>query len=329
MGVLDNIYGSVIRIRNKLYDNGTFKSIRVTPKVISVGNISVGGSGKTPLIISLAKLLTDEGLNVGIIGHGYKRVSRGYVSTKDYNLSHDSLGDEAMLIFKKTGADCFVDDKKWKAALKAESGENQYDVLLLDDGFQHRKLERDCDIVILDNTTLQNPFLLPKGRLREPLESLKRADIIIKRGVIALEDSVQDFIGDAKVFDAEYKTKSPLFLDDWFGGNSDDKTTNKNIIAFSALANNTSFHKSLKSLGFNIIRTLEYKDHHSFIVTDYSAAIALLEKTDANYIAVTEKDAIKMDEAPEAFKVKCIVFPLEVTFRENQSFLEAVLNFVR
>jgi tetraacyldisaccharide 4'-kinase len=188
------IYFLVTQIRNILFDIGVLKSFSTKTKVISVGNIIVGGAGKTPLTKFIANELSALGYKIAIVGRGYGRKSIENIilfqidKEKNKTLKAVELGDEMLELYLTTNADIFIGNKKYEMCLKADKLE-LYDFIIIDDGFQHRKIQRDKNIVIIDDNTLISRFLLPIGRLREQYSSLKRADALVMRNIIYKDKS--------------------------------------------------------------------------------------------------------------------------------------------
>ena len=171
------VYGSLVRARNARFDR--MAPQRLSWPVVSIGNLSVGGAGKTPLVICLARLLEREGVHVDVLSRGYGR-SGHTVERVDGTGSVQRYGDEPLLIARSTGVPVYVGASRYQAGLLAESEQGGQGVHLLDDGFQHRQLGRNLDLVLVHRSDLQER-LLPAGRLREPLSSLLRADVIVLR----------------------------------------------------------------------------------------------------------------------------------------------------
>ncbi len=173
MNPLSSIFGLGVTIRNTLYDRGVFKAHKLRGPVISIGNISVGGSGKTPFVIALGELLIRRGIQFNVLSRGYGRKTRG-VALVDRNGPPEEFGDEPLLIARKLNVPVAVGENRFKAGLFVEN-EFGPQLHLLDDGFQHRSLARDFDIVLV-NSEDSSDRLLPAGRLREPITSLRRAN---------------------------------------------------------------------------------------------------------------------------------------------------------
>src|SRR5882724_3058550 len=173
MNPLSALFGAGVALRNALYDRRVFQVKKLARPVVSIGNISVGGSGKTPFVIALGQLLPERGLAFDVLSRGYGRTSTE-IAVVEPNGSPAQFGDEPLLIAQKLQAPVIVGADRYRAGLLAEKKFSSK-LHLLDDGFQHRRLHRDFDIVMLPAED-QEGTLLPIGRLREPLTALKRAD---------------------------------------------------------------------------------------------------------------------------------------------------------
>ncbi|NPA40167.1 MAG: tetraacyldisaccharide 4'-kinase [Thermodesulfobacteria bacterium] len=259
-----NPYYWGISLRNFLYDIGLLKSHKVSVPVISVGNLSVGGSGKTSLVRELLKELSKEH-KVAVVMRGYKRRSKGLLVVANEGVIRADwikAGDEAFFLakfitLKKLNACVIVDEDRVRGARKAIALGSE--VVILDDGFQHRRIYRDVDVVLLRKKDLSDK-LLPFGRLREPLSSLKRATAIVL--------SYQD----VEPFDFSYQDK-PVFrmkrvnwrIIDANWKEVELKTLkNKEFVAFCGLGDNAQFLKVLKNLGIRTKKFLSFKDHYDY-----------------------------------------------------------------
>ncbi len=170
------LFGTGVKARNALYDRGIFKIHKLARPVVSVGNISVGGTGKTPFVIALGELLKQRGITFDILSRGYGRSSTS-IAVVDPNGSAAQFGDEPLLLARKLQVPVIVGADRYQAGLLAEK-QFASKLHLLDDGFQHRRLHRDFDIVLLPAADSRDT-LLPIGRLREPLSALRRADAVV------------------------------------------------------------------------------------------------------------------------------------------------------
>ena len=181
MNPLSAIFGAGVAIRNALYDRRVFQVKKLARPVVSIGNISVGGSGKTPFVIALGQLLAERGIAFDVLSRGYGRTSTE-IAVVDPNGSPAQFGDEPLLIARKLQAPVIVGADRYQAGLLAEQKFSSK-LHLLDDGFQHRRLHRDFDIVLLPAED-QAGSLLPTGRLREPITALSRADAVVADSIL-------------------------------------------------------------------------------------------------------------------------------------------------
>src|SRR5499427_9394669 len=182
MNPLSAIYAAGVRLRNESYDRGVLASQKLTGPVISIGSISAGGAGKTPFVIFLGEFLKGHGVRFDVLSRGYGRKSRG-VRVVDRNGSPAEYGDEQLLISRRLRCPVVVGENRVEAGLLAET-QFGAQLHLLDDGFQHRALKRDLNVVLLTADDLSDT-LLPTGRLREPIRALERADVLAVEAVDA------------------------------------------------------------------------------------------------------------------------------------------------
>jgi tetraacyldisaccharide 4'-kinase len=285
-----NPYCWLIILRNCLYDLGVFKSFKLEVPVISVGNLSVGGSGKTSLVRYLAEKLSCLG-KVAIVSRGYKRRSKGFQLVyfqKKVLQPVEKAGDEPYFlakVFEKKGLDLviIVDEDRVRGARRAikEFGAN---LILLDDGFQHRRLFRDIDLVLLKKEDL-NQTLLPFGKLREPLSGLKRATALIL--------TYQELFP----FDFEFNQKPvfKLYRENWQVLNHRLEPVpipEKEFIAFCGLGDNIQFLDIVKRLGLRIKRFIAFPDHYDYRAFELSSQ--------ENYLT-TLKDGVKLPWSENLF----------------------------
>jgi tetraacyldisaccharide 4'-kinase len=271
MNPLSAIFGAGVATRNALYDRGVFPVKKLARPVVSIGNISVGGSGKTPFVIALGQLLAERGITFDVLSRGYGRASTG-IAVVDPSGSPAQFGDEPLLIARKLQAPVIVGTDRYQAGLLAEQKfPNRLHVL--DDGFQHRRLHRDFDIVLLPKED-QAGSLLPTGRLREPLGALRRADAVV------LFDSPAQPIEGNRIWHARRVIELPAFA---------GKT-----IAFSGIARPRQFLEGIKSSKLEIAGTLTFRDHHRYQQRDINRLLALGKQTGADVFMTTEKDLINL-----------------------------------
>ena len=268
---LSFIYSSLVAIRNFFYETKILSTKSLNCKVISIGNITVGGSGKTPTVEYLSNLLQSKGHNVGIISRGYKRKSKSTLVVTDGKKkpkSWEHVGDEPYLLAHKLeNIPIVVGVSRYKAgSMMIEKF--QPDVILIDDGFQHLSLHRDLDIVLVNSKDKRSDYkLIPSGKLREPISNLIRADLIVitktnihqpsnylinkiesfNRPTIYNEIQIDDLL--------QYKSNK---------SNKLEKIANKKVYLFSALGDNESFKKIMDNTDAEIVGHSKYQDHHHY-----------------------------------------------------------------
>jgi tetraacyldisaccharide 4'-kinase len=287
------IYGIITGTRNWLYDTGILKQHRVNCKVISVGNITVGGTGKTPTVIFLAEWLVQQGLKVAVLSRGYGRHSKGTVVVSDGKrtlVNVNESGDEPQLISKRvSNVPVVVDEDRIRGANKAIELFAP-DVLVLDDAFQHRRIFRDVNILLFKRVPVWgNSFLLPAGPLRESRRAIKRADILWSNF-----DNQKNF---AKPFiQAQIKPSSIRLFN---GKELNKKSSGDTFLAFSGIANPKQFHTTCEKLNLNIISLITFKDHHNYTAKDIDSINNKADELGATWIITTEKDLVKLVHFPQ------------------------------
>jgi tetraacyldisaccharide 4'-kinase len=335
LSLLSLLYRVGVQIRFFLYDHGILKKERLPCTVISVGNITVGGTGKTPVVQYLARFLTGKGRKPVILSRGYKGKVRGKVQVLSGSTGPlpgwEEAGDEPFLLAKKLKTVAVVVGKDRVYAGRHALRMFSPDTLLLDDGFQHLKMERDIDIVVID---VQNGFgngsLLPRGTLREPLKSLARADLILlNKGSIPddyrkLEQEVRMWNGTAPVFYSSYRAESVWCLKTG-EKHSPEFLKGKKLMAFSGIANPRYFHLLLTRLGAEVISHLPFPDHHSYTAQDLPCIMQKSQGSDL--IITTEKDGVKLKQ--KVFE-NLPLFMLEVSLEvsREKEFQDCLLNMM-
>lgn len=328
------VFQLAVSLRKLFYNIGLIKQIEIKAKVISIGNISVGGTGKTPFIIYLSKLLNDNQISTVVISSGYKRKTK---STSIYNPSsklsfynqnlNNDFGDEATTyILNNPLIPVVVDSKKWKAALIAQNEFNPQ-VILVDDGLQHWKLKRDLDFVIIDDRTNNSPnFLLPYTRLREKFIALKRADLILKRDVNELNNVIQKF-GKETI---SLQTKQlGLFT---FENNQYKSIEIQSIgkaISISSIALPEKFHKFVISLGVDVAEVISFSDHFAYNLNEVEKLCTKCNQIGAYSVITTEKDYVKLKSFLEVFskyRIQLIVSRIEIEVTDNFEILKQKLK---
>jgi tetraacyldisaccharide 4'-kinase len=273
---LSYIYGLGVRGKNALHTRGLCRVETLQGAVVSVGNLSVGGSGKTPFILLLGGLLKSRGIKFDVLSRGYGRASRG-VAIVDPSGSARDFGDEPLLIARQLGVPVIVGESRYQAGLRAEA-EFGSELHLLDDGFQHRRLARDFDIVLVTQRDLHDR-LLPVGRLREPLRSLDRADAVVLMGgvdVNALPLRNQ----------LVWKVQRNIALD----------LAPSRPAVFCGIARPEEFQQQLAAIGVHTAASKFFPDHHSYTAADISFLRKLREQSAADGFITTEKDVVNLGE---------------------------------
>lgn len=289
--LIGKIYGGIINRRNKKFDAG--KGVEhVNVPVISVGNITLGGTGKTPMVQLLAKELQQMGRNVGIVSRGYRRRSRGVVEVSDGNhvlVDVEQSGDELQLLAcSLPHVVCIAAENRFHGATRIVR-KFGVDCILLDDGFQHRQLHRDVDIVLVDRTTLDYPTVMPTGRLREPLESLQRANIVVCMNNVATSEVVTWCNDTTEIIHASTVRKGYTQMDMLHVAERPVRA-----VAVCAIAQPERFLDSLRDDGVDVVTSKEYRDHHAYFESDIAEVVALCKQHSVHTIVTTQKDAVKL-----------------------------------
>lgn len=324
------LYWISITARKTLYRIGLFKQIRLPAKVISVGGMTIGGSGKTPVVIHLAKYLESIGKKTLILTRGYGGETQTAVVVRPGDdTTKSNLSDEVRLMSKKTSVTIGVGADRIAAFEKA-SESAEFDVVILDDGFQHLKITRDLDIVVLDATApFGNGYMLPAGNLREPKASLRRSDLIVLTRISQCENAMKvserlasDF-GDKAIMSADY---APDGIQQVHTGEIVDSSTlsDRSIFAFSAIANPNSFFSMLESEGLEIVGKRAFRDHHIFTQPDIEELVREARAIGCGAFIVTEKDAVKL-KALECGQIPIYAFRIRLQINEGEDSLRNII----
>lgn len=310
MNPLSALYGSVVHTRNSLYDHGIFKPRRLSWPVVSVGNISVGGSGKTPFVIMLGGLLAGRGIHFDVLSRGYRR-SIGGVLKVDVRGTSDEFGDEPLLIARRLNCLVFVGPSRYAAGLMAERESGAVassPIHLLDDGFQHRQLHRDFNIVLINNDDVRDS-LLPSGRLREPIGSIRRADAVIVNETFPVDRLP---VGNFRIWRIRRQTDVP-----------DLKVP---VIAFCGIAHPERFFTDLRQHGLDVREEVRFRDHHRYGQSDVARLLAAQSKIAGAQLVTTEKDAVNLKANLD--RVSPSVVPMRLELEEAESFVEHMLGII-
>jgi len=304
---LTGLYGGVAGLRNTLFDRGVLSSRRLKQPVISVGNLSAGGSGKTPFVIALGELLKARGVRFDVLSRGYRRKTTG-VLVVDAAGNAGEFGDEPLLIAQRLGVPVVVGESRYAAGRVAEQ---KFDSQLhiLDDGFQHRSLARDFDIVLMTERDFEDR-LLPLGRLREPLTSLGRADAI---GLTAGLQADHPALRQKPIWRMERKlvvADSPAAP-----------------IVFCGIARPEQFFEQVRAAGIVPATEIEFRDHHAYGRDDIERLLAMRSKLGAGGFVTTEKDAVNLGSLLEHLKPLSVA-TLRVELGHPGDILDTILTTI-
>lgn len=300
--LLSHIYRLIWVIRKRLYDSGLLKTRRLPCPVICVGNLTTGGTGKTPAVITLSRLLSRYNHNPSILSRGYKRRSKAPVllvsDGKSILATPEESGDEPYLIASSLkNIPVIVGADRYRSGIYS-SKHTGADIFILDDGYQHLQLHRDMNILLMDaSNPYGNGHMLPKGILREPLNGISRADCVIvtrsnEGGGINIETLVRKYNRNAPLFYASYKTTDITAPDGQsYGVNA---IPGKRVFIFSGIANPGSFRKSIEYLGATVAGELSYPDHYWYKKEDIQKIINDASAVSADAVITTAKDAVRL-----------------------------------
>jgi tetraacyldisaccharide 4'-kinase len=307
MNLLSSIFGIGVSIRNALYDRGAVRTRILQGSVVSIGNLSVGGSGKTPFVLLLGDLLTARGLKFDILSRGYGRRTPG-VARVDPGGSSRDFGDEPLLLARRLGVPVVVGEDRYKAGLFAEKHFGRQ-LHLLDDGFQHRALARDFDIVLVTPEDARDR-LLPAGRLREPLTSLSRADAV----VLTSGASPESFPLDGKLV---WRVRRGILL----------SNVPARPVAFCGIARPQNFLLQLLTAGIEPVAQALYRDHHAYTERDIQDLLKLRQQSEAEGFVTTEKDVINLGGFLAALQPLAVV-PVKMDLVDAANAVDAMLRIV-
>lgn len=299
------LYQAFAQLKRWLYTSGIIKTQRFSAPVIVVGNITVGGTGKTPLVIALAQLLLKHGYKPGIVSRGYG----GKPSTLPLYVTPDTspteAGDETVLIAQRTGCPVVVSPNRVDA-VNTLINTHHCNVILSDDGMQHYRMHRDIEIAVVDgDRRLGNALCLPAGPLREPISRLKHVDFIVSNGSALENEWSMSLIPDEIHLIKDPKQTLSL-----------ETAQQQPIHAVAGIGNPARFFKQLENMGFSVIPH-PFSDHHPYISKD-------ILFDDGKLVIMTEKDAVKCKPFAQAYHY-CL--PVKVQF--NDKFSDKLLEKLR
>lgn len=320
---LSALYGAVTRTRLSLYQRGTFHTTKLDRPVISVGNITAGGTGKTPLAEWMSKTIAAEGKKVCILTRGYGRENpqRQVVVSDAQTIlaTPNEAGDEPYLLATKLLGSAAVISNADRITAGRYAIENfGSDCFILDDGFQHLRLARDLNIVAIDAT---NPWgggqLLPHGRLREPISGLSRADCVVltrcdqAENTEALTNQIRDLIRDRPIFRSTMKAAYA-------------QVVTGPVAAFCAVGNPRSFFAQVRNSGYELVFEKAFRDHHNYSQQDVESLVRGARDAGAQSLITTAKDAVKLRSL--SFSLPWCVLEIEISLENEDAFRRMILN---
>lgn len=313
------------------------KSESINAKIISVGNITVGGSGKTPLVIYIAELLKNSGKKIGVLSRGYGRKSKGYKLVSDGEKIFTEVqesGDEIYHTVLECKIPAAVCENRVYGAKKLIEDTN-VDYIVLDDGFQHRWIKRDKDIVIAEQRfmTGNNFFihnLLPTGNMREPFSSLKRSNGIVINRKFSEEESIskerRKYFSGKEIFNAHYRAIS--FVDIVKNGEYNlEEFEGQRSLVVSGIANPFSFLNALSQTSVDTSNKLIFRDHKNYSQKEVQRIRKSFYATNSHSVVTTEKDAVKlMKFSKELDDIDIFFLKIKLVIDEGESFRKYILS---
>jgi tetraacyldisaccharide 4'-kinase len=308
---LSPIYGAVVGARNTLYDHHILRTCSLQEPVISVGNLSTGGSGKTPFVILLGELLRARGLRFDVLSRGYGRKTHGTLLVDPGGLPRD-FGDEPLLIARRLNVPVVVGESRYEAGRFAEAKFGPQ-IHLLDDGFQHRRLARDFDIVLVTPDDARDR-LLPSGRLREPLRSLQRADAVL----LTSGAPPEAFPLAGKLV---WRLRRGIAL----------QKAALNIparpLVFCGIARPQNFLLQLRAAGIDPAAQAFFRDHHAYTEKDIRDLLQLRQHSEAGGFITTEKDAVNLGGYLTAL-APLTVIPVKMELANAANAVDTILRVI-
>jgi tetraacyldisaccharide 4'-kinase len=296
----------------KLYELGLIKKEKLSCCVISIGNITVGGTGKTPTAQKMADIVKSMGYRVVILNRGYRShwgKELGVVSdgNKIYMTAYEA-GDEAYLMAKTLPGIPVIIGKNRAVTGRYAVEKMNAQVIIMDDGYQHWQLERDLDVVLVDTLNMfGNGCVLPRGTLREPLQNLARGDLFLltktdqssRLNRIQLRHTIAQYNAAAPVVESIHHPKNFVEIADWYKGISEnfkdlEELRGKDVMVFSAIGNPSSFEQTLSGIGLNILEAVRYPDHHDYGMLEMQYINERASSLKAVAMVATAKDAVKI-----------------------------------
>lgn len=329
---LASLYGLATKARSALYARGLLTQHFLPCRVISIGNLTVGGTGKTPVVIALASALRDRGRRVGVVSRGYKRSSAdAIVEVSDGQTVRGNpgdTGDEPYLIAQRCPGVPVAVGADRPLAGKLLLDRYHIDTLIMDDGYQHLALRRDTNILVLDaGAPFGNGHLLPRGRLREPLSAMARATAVL---VTRASQAVR--LDELKAAVCAVAPAVPIWVTDFrpsavvqVGGSSTAEPSvlkGERVLAVSGIGHPESFRRLLETAGATVAEHCVFPDHHAYSQEDVRKVRQAVERAGAARIVTTEKDAVKLARVEEVAKQEVPIWAVRIDLTWLEGFEE-------
>jgi tetraacyldisaccharide 4'-kinase len=326
--LLDSLYGQVMRVRRRRMERRPQHQRRLSKPVISIGNLSMGGTGKTPVVAAIAEWLISAGYRPSILTRGYGRedavdgvvvinpqISR--MSRRDQPPLLAQTGDEPMMLSRQVpGATVCVSPDRYLGGVLAEK--LGCDVHVLDDGFQHIELARQLDILVTTAGEIPNGRVIPLGRLREPIDAAARAHFLVVTDATAGAATAEAWtLGISQSCGCARRLTDPVAVGDQGSGIGD-----QGVLAVAGIAHPERFVQSLRDGGWNVVDTLTFADHHRYSQKDLDAIASKMTKAGAGAVFTTDKDAVRFSLLTPSFPLYRV--PLEVEFDPPRVLFESV-----
>ena len=327
--LLSILYISLINIRNWLYDIGFLTAHNFSTPIISIGNITAGGNGKTPMVVYIAKKLIDKDYCIGIISRGYKKKSSGTVivsNGKKILCDVISCGDEAYLMAKNCPESIIIVDKNKIRAIEIMIGKFNPDLILIDDGFQFRKIKKTLDIILINiKIPIDLYKFLPHGLLREPISNIKRADMIITtygkelNNKINIDNNIPLYNSNMR-FSIKKGCNGELI--------SSEITNDLNILAFCGIAHPDLFINAVKESGIKILEQIIFIDHAAYTKTKIDKIDKLVSNKNIDCLITTEKDFVKLPSTL-VDKYNIYVLCMDINFGKDYRVIDKLLFSIK
>ncbi len=331
------VYSFIVKVRNAFFDKNIFSFVKVNAKVISVGNITVGGSGKTPTVMMIASFLKSVNKKVGVLSRGYGRSSLGYIYVSDgnnINSTVDECGDEMYFMSEELKVPTAVSERRVDGT-RQFIDDSGVDTIILDDAFQHRWIRRDVDVVIFDQSFLDKTGqieqrMLPLGSMREPFDSLKRADIIIINRKFSdkmeIQNKLKKYFENKNVFtgfyqaDGIYDVKTHKFF------SMNDFQGQKSLVV-CGVALPFSFLNALEKNKIDITNKMIFPDHKNYTLKEVQNIRKKFYDTNSYSVLTTQKDAVKLNKfSKDLDDIDIFYLKIELKLDEQKKFNELIIK---